>query len=84
MFLVPTRNPSQVEHFRSCPDEFRRSDFRISKREAREEKKIKKNLTLNFSMSETLFSLVLLCSYFIFFILKWDPHVPFLSFLGPF
>ena len=42
MFLVPKRSPHRVEHFTSYPDEFRRSDFHISKREARENKKIKK------------------------------------------
>ena len=64
MFLVPTRSPHRVEHFASCPDEFQRSDFHISKREAREEKNKNKNKCCSVSPSPVSFSFS-----FVFFIL---------------
>ena len=88
MFLVPTRNPHRVEPFRSCPDEFRRFDFRISKREEKK-RKIKINsltaLSLSLLLSEKNFVfhffILYLFYYYFYFIFKWDPYVPFFHFL---
>ena len=68
MFLVPKRSPHRVEHFASCPDEFRRSDFHISKRETRKEKKIKK-ISRSFSLCRQL-SFLWFCFVFILFYFK--------------
>ena len=71
MFLVPTRSPHRVEHFASCPDEFRRFDFRISKREVIEEKKLKKkyfSYAPSLSLSRLPFSFSYICLFVLFFI----------------
>ena len=87
MFLVPMRSPRRVHHFASCPDEFRRSDFRISKREVRE-KKINNfffSLSLILSLSPFLLPLSFVLFYFYFILFLSGTHMlPFLSLLDPF
>ena len=77
MFLVSTRSPRLVEHFRSCPDEIRRSDFHISKKEAREEKnKINKSLRmLSVSTSSSSFFFYSLFVYFILLLFLSGTHM---------
>ena len=85
MFLVPMRSPRRVEQFSSYPDEFRRSDFRISKSEVREEKNLKffnKLLPTLFSFTSPSLSF---CFCFVFFLFKVGPtYLFFFSLLGPF
>ena len=50
MFLVPTRSPRLIDHFRSSSDEFQRSDFRKSEKEMKRERK-KKFLPLHSPLS---------------------------------
>ena len=62
------RSPRRVEPFRYCPDEFRLSDFRISKREVREEKKKKIFISLFLSLSRPHRP-----PFFLFLFLKVEP-----------
>ena len=79
MFLVPTRSPRCVEHFRVYPDEFRPSNFRKSEKEVKRRNKLKK---ISPPTKSVLTSLpIALTLMLVFFLIKWDPHVPFYFFL---
>ena len=74
MFLVLTCSSRRVEHFRFCPDEFQRSDFRISKRKEKKRKRKIYSLTVgslsvSFRLRQILVFIFLSFIYFYFFIL---------------
>ena len=70
MFFVLTRSPRRVEHFSSYLDEFRLSDFHISKREAREKKINKIKIVPPRLCLKPFF-----VHFYVFFLIKSETHM---------
>ena len=67
MFLVLTRSPRCVKHFRVYPDKFRRSNFRKYENESKREKKLKKKLyLLHTILSFAFFSMAFDLAFYFF------------------